>query len=66
VGWPVAQPDAAGEIGLGVKVDKEDLAAGERDGGREVDGGGGFADATLLVRHGNDLGHGVRYIGRLT
>jgi hypothetical protein len=50
---------------LGVKVDEKDLAAGERDGGCEIDGGGGFSDATLLVRHGNDLGHGV-YIGRTT
>ena len=46
--------DAAREIALGIDVDEQDAPAGEGERGGEVDGGGGFADATFLVGDGYD------------
>ena len=51
------EPDAAGEVGLGVDVDEEDALFGEGEGRRQVDGGGGFADAAFLVGDGEDARH---------
>ena len=45
------------EVGLGVEVDEEDFFAGVGEGGAEVGGGGGFADAAFLVEEGDDA-HG--------
>ena len=53
--------DGGGGIGLGVEVHEEgvDFLLGE--GGGEVDGGGGLADAALLVGDGeNGGGHRVK------
>ena len=47
------QADAAGEVGLRVDVDEQDALLRQREGGREVDGGGGFADAAFLVGDGD-------------
>src|SRR5690606_1032971 len=51
------EADAAGYVALWVGVDEEDPLVGEGQRGREVDGGGGLADAALLVRDGDDPGH---------
>jgi hypothetical protein len=45
----VLHANAAGEIGLGIHVDDEDLALGKRERGGEIDGCGGLADPALLV-----------------
>ena len=49
--------DAAGEVALGIDVDEQHALSGERQRGREVDGGRGFADAALLIGDGDDAGH---------
>ena len=46
--------DAAREVALRIDVDEQDALVGERERGGEVDGGGGFADAALLVGDGYD------------
>ena len=51
------EADAAREIALRVGVDEEDALVGEGEGGAEVDGGGGFADAAFLVGDGEDSAH---------
>ncbi len=51
--------DAAREVALGIDVDEQDATLGEGEGGGEVDGGGGFADASFLVGDGHDFGHKV-------
>ena len=50
------EAEAAGGVGLGVAVDEEGGDAFEGEGGGEIDGGGGFADATFLVDDGDDAG----------
>jgi hypothetical protein len=50
------EAEAAGEVGLGVQVDEEDALLGEGEGGGEIDGGGGLADAAFLVCDGEDPG----------
>ena len=52
-----AEADAAGEVGLGVDVDQEDAALGQRERRGEVDGRGGLPDATLLVGDCDYLPH---------
>ena len=49
--------EACGRVALGIGVNQEDghVVRGERRG--EVDGSGGFADATLLVGDGDDFAH---------
>ena len=47
------EADAAGEVGLRIEVDEQDALLGHREGGGEVDGGGGFADAAFLIGDGN-------------
>ena len=49
--------DAAGEVALRIDVDEQHAPLGDGEGGREVDGGGGFAHAALLVRDGYDPSH---------
>ena len=49
------QAEAAGGVALRIDVDEEDGVAGEREGGGEVDGRGGLADAALLVGDGYHL-----------
>ena len=49
--------ERAGRVGLGVEVDDEGRDAEAREAGAEVHGGGRLADAALLVRDGEDLGH---------
>ena len=39
-------------VALRVEVDHEDLQSLQREGGRDVDGGGRLADAALLVGDG--------------
>ena len=50
------EAEAAGGVALRIGVDEERAVAREREGGGEVDGGGGLADAALLVRDGDHLG----------
>ena len=54
VGALAFQADAARQIALRIDVDEQDPLSGQRDRGREVDGGGGLADAALLVGDGDD------------
>ena len=56
VGGLALQADAAREVGLRVEIDEEDALLGHGEGGREVDGGRGLADAALLVGDGDDPG----------
>ena len=51
------EADAAREVALRVDVDEEDALVGEGEGGAEVDGGGGLADAAFLVCDGEDSSH---------
>ena len=51
-----AEAQASGGVGLGVAVDEQGREAFEGERGGEVDGGGGFADAALLVDDGDDFG----------
>ena len=53
--------DAARGVALRVAVDEQDVAAGEGEGGGEVDRRGGLADATLLIGDGDNLGISVSY-----
>ena len=50
--------EAAGCVGLRIKVDQKGSLTSTREGRRDVDGGGGFTDAAFLVCYGNDL-HGA-------
>ena len=50
------ETEASGGVGLGVAVDEQGREALEGDGGGKVDGCGGFADSTLLIDDGDDLG----------
>jgi hypothetical protein len=58
-GGLAAEPDAAREVGLRVDVDEEHALVCECEGRGEVDGGGGLADASLLVGDGDDASHYV-------
>src|SRR5579862_9375831 len=49
---------SGGGVCLGVAVDQEYFEAFEGQGGTEVNGGGGFAHATLLIHDPDDLPHG--------
>jgi hypothetical protein len=44
----------ARRISLRVEIEDQNLLADGGEGGAEVDGGGGLADATLLVGDGQD------------
>lgn len=50
----VLQAQAAGGVGLRIEINEEDATAREGGAGGEVDGGGGFPDASLLIDNGND------------
>ena len=50
------EAEAAREVRLGVEVNEEDALLGHGEGGGEIDGRGGLADATLLVGDGDDPG----------
>src|SRR5262245_58419831 len=47
------ETEAAGQVGLRVNINKQNLAALKRQRSRYVDRGRGFADAALLVRNRN-------------
>ncbi len=47
--------EGAGGVGLRVEVDEEDAVASGGDCGGEVDGGGCFSDASLLICHCDDF-----------
>src|SRR5688572_5553441 len=49
----------ARQIGLRIHVDEQDALVGEREGGGEVDRGGGLGDAAFLIRDRYD----PRFIG---
>src|SRR5690349_4283090 len=51
------ETDAARRIPLRVPIHEQDALLGDREGGGEVDGGGGLAHPTLLVGDGDDAGH---------
>lgn len=51
--------ETGGAVSLWIAVDKEDLEALKGEACREVDGGGGFANAALLVDHADYLSHGI-------
>ena len=46
--------DAARGVGLGVEVDEQDLLARQGEGGGQIDGRRGLADAAFLVGDGDD------------
>ena len=46
---------AARGVSLGIEVHQENLFAHLAEGGRQVHRGGGLADSSLLVDHGDDL-----------
>ncbi len=48
--------DAAGRVGLRIKVKKQHALAERGEAGGKVDGGGGFSHATFLVGDGDDFG----------
>ena len=50
------EPEAAREVGLGIEVDEEDALFRHGECGSQVDGGGGFANATLLIGDGDNPG----------
>ena len=52
--------DTARQVALGVDVDEQHASADEGEGGGEVDGGCGFADAALLIGDGHDATHFIR------
>ena len=49
--------DAAGQVALRIDVDEQHAPLGQRQRGGEIDGGGGFTDAALLVGDGERPGH---------
>jgi hypothetical protein len=51
--------EAGGCVGLWVAVNQQDLEALDCQAGREIDGGGGFANAALLIDHAQNLAHGL-------
>ena len=51
------EPDAAGQVALRVDVDQQHRSIGQREGRREIDGGRGLSDASLLIGDGKDLSH---------
>ena len=63
---------AGGGVGLGVEIAQQHPFSLGAEGGCQVDGGGGFAHAALLVDHCDDSGHvlppkfgkGLPYINR--
>ncbi len=46
--------EAQGHVSLGVEIDHEHALALSREGGPDVDGRGGLADAAFLVEQGDD------------
>ena len=50
------ETEAAREVGLGVQVDEQHALFGHGERGSQVDGGRGFANATLLIGDGDDPG----------
>ena len=50
------QAQTAGGVGLRVEVDEKDGPAGRGEAGREIDGGGGFAHAALLIGDRDEFG----------
>src|SRR5690606_30256336 len=53
--------EPGGGVRLGIEVDHEDPAAGERGGGSESEGHRRLADAALLVDHGDANHRGEPY-----
>src|SRR4030095_12481278 len=53
--------EAAREGALRIHGDKQDALIGQRERCRQIDRGGGLADAALLIRDGYDSGH----VGRI-
>ena len=49
--------ESAGGVGLGVAIDQQRAYALMSERGRQVDGGGGFADSALLVGDCDDARH---------
>jgi hypothetical protein len=49
--------DTACQVALGIDVNQEHALLGYRQRGGEIDGGGCFSNATLLVRDSNDSWH---------
>jgi hypothetical protein len=48
-------PEAGSAVRLGVEIHEQDPLATQREGVREVHGGGGFTDSSLLVSDGDDF-----------
>lgn len=56
---------AAGGIALWVQIHKQHASAGRREAGAQVDGGGGLADATLLIHDCENAAHSAQVLIRL-
>ena len=55
-GFIACEAEAGGGVGLGIAIDEQGGDTVQSECGGEVDGGGGFADATFLVDDGEDAG----------
>ena len=56
---PIAWDAEAGSgVGLGGAGGQEDFESIQRKAGGQIDGGGGFADSTLLIHDSEYLAHG--------
>src|SRR4029079_14094313 len=51
------QPDAACRVALRIEVDEQHLLVGERERGREIDGGRGLPYPALLIGNRDDSSH---------
>jgi hypothetical protein len=58
--WVLGDTETAGGIALGVGIDHQDAYVVDSQGGGEVDGGRGFADAALLVGNCEDSAQAFR------
>ena len=50
------EAEAAGRVGLGIKIKQQHPLAERRQAGGEIDGSGGFSDPAFLVGDRNDFG----------
>ncbi len=53
--------ESGGGIALRIHVQQQRSLAGQGEGSREIDGGGRFAHASLLIHHAEDPSHNVDF-----
>ena len=57
--------NATGGISLWIHIQEEGFSAGRSEASGEIDGGGGLADTSFLIRNGDNVGHGIRGYGAM-